>query len=137
VRWGEYGTDGISWAADYFRYFDQALTTVIGSRKMPGRKIRPVNWYSIFLPHIFLLLSVGVELPNQYRLIFADELKRNKRKFLKSLSVCSGYSVCSVFSLIALPQVSFMAARSMEDLNDARGSQISNCHLQRSQMPRD
>jgi hypothetical protein len=41
---------------------------------MPGRKIRPVNWYSIFLPHIFLLLSVGVELPNQYRLIFADEL---------------------------------------------------------------
>jgi hypothetical protein len=32
---------------------------------MPGRKIRPVNWYSIFLPHIFLLLSVGVELPNR------------------------------------------------------------------------
>jgi hypothetical protein len=41
---------------------------------MPARKIRPVNWYSIFLPHIFLLLAVGFELPNQYQLIFADEL---------------------------------------------------------------
>jgi hypothetical protein len=30
--------------------------------------------YSIFLPHIFLLLSVGFELLNQYQLIFADEL---------------------------------------------------------------
>jgi hypothetical protein len=65
----------ISWSANYFRYFDQVLTTVIGSRKIPGRKIRPVNWYSIFLPHIFLLLAVGFELPNQYQLIFADELK--------------------------------------------------------------
>jgi hypothetical protein len=65
----------ISWSANYFRYFDQVLTTVIGSRKIPGRKIRPVNWYSIFLPHIFLLLAVGFELPNQYQLIFADELR--------------------------------------------------------------
>jgi hypothetical protein len=65
----------VSWSANYFRYFDQVLTTVIGSRKIPGRKIiRPVNWYSIFLPHIFLLLAVGFELPNQYQLIFADEL---------------------------------------------------------------
>jgi hypothetical protein len=30
--------------------------------------------YSIFLPHIFLLLAVGFELPNQYQLIFAAEL---------------------------------------------------------------
>jgi hypothetical protein len=64
----------LSWSANYFRYFDQVLTAVIGSRKIPGRKIRPVNLYSIFLPHIFLLLSVGFELPNQYQLIFADEL---------------------------------------------------------------
>jgi hypothetical protein len=66
----------LSWSANYFRYFDQVLTTVIGSRKIPGRKIRPVNWYSIFLPHIFRLLAVGFELPNQYQLIFADELRR-------------------------------------------------------------
>jgi hypothetical protein len=79
----------ISWSADYFRYFDQALTTVIGSRKMPGRKIRPVNLYSIFLPHIFLLLSVGVELPNQYRLIFADEL--SSQLMVNPLSQSSGF----------------------------------------------
>jgi hypothetical protein len=67
-------SNDISWSANYFRYFDQVLTTVIGSRKIPGRKIRPVNWYSIFLPHIFRLLAVGFELSNQYQLIFADEL---------------------------------------------------------------
>jgi hypothetical protein len=50
---------------------------------MPGRKIRPVNWYSIFLPHIFLLLAVGFELPNQYQLIFADELIATKTLILQ------------------------------------------------------
>jgi hypothetical protein len=51
---------GLSWSANYFRYFDQVLTTVIGSRKIPGRKIRPVNWYSIFLPPHFSALVGGV-----------------------------------------------------------------------------
>jgi hypothetical protein len=55
---------------------------VIGSRKIPGRKIRPVNWYSIFLPHIFLLLAVGFELPNQYQLIFAAELMFEGQRFV-------------------------------------------------------
>jgi hypothetical protein len=76
-----FGKLNVSWSANYFRYFDQVLTTVIGSRKIPGRKIRPVNWYSIFLPHIFLLLSVGFELPNQYQLIFADELNKAVRRW--------------------------------------------------------
>jgi hypothetical protein len=44
------------------------------AEKYRAEKIRPVNWYSIFLPHIFLLLAAGFELPNQYQLIFADEL---------------------------------------------------------------
>jgi hypothetical protein len=74
----------LSWSANYFRYFDQVLTTVIGSRKIPGRKIRLVNWYSIFLPHIFLLLAVGFELPNQYQLIFADELNPRRIRWPQS-----------------------------------------------------
>jgi hypothetical protein len=41
------------------RQFDQVLTTVTESSKLPGKKIRLRNFASIFLPGILLLSSVG------------------------------------------------------------------------------